>query len=392
MDKRKSDKTTLLLVLWALLLSLLLYAGAYAAETVSKGKAGLSAEVSGSRLTDLIFAEGSISFLRTEDLDEAKTKALEAAKNEAVLKVAGLFVSHEILMKEKENLTKIFRGNLDEVIREYKIITEDKGEDGFYRITLAARVSEDAVKALLMRNLYNDRLLVITSEKNMARSLKRHVLEHKLISQARGKGYGIVDYRTVRDKRALELVSLIRQGNTEAVKKIALYYLTDIVIAGFVASEFSQQSNDIFSATATGQVKIHQLGAKKELLSLTKYHEKGFGNDKEKAGIAAIEKVSGKMAEEAAKGLSIKVLSRITLTIKEIGDYASVQKTKKLLSEIPYVKEIKEGKSDFSLEETTLYLKTTQGVEYIAGRITELQKFVVKKIHKRDISLEAKRI
>jgi len=380
-----------LVVLWMVLLLILIYSSAHAAETISAGKSEVPKKETTGTLLDML-SGGSASILENIDVEEAKEKAIEKAKTEAVLKVIGLYVNSETLAKEKTGLIKGFRLKQDEIISEYRIVSEERGDDGFYRVKIFSKIREDAVKGLLMQNLRDDRVIVVTSEKNMRNVLKRNVLEHELIQKIKGKGYAIVDYRTVKNKTVNNLVSLIRQGNTEAVKKLGIYYLTDYVVAGFVETEFSQQTKDIYSANATGQVKIHQIGNKKEIVSLTKHNMKGFGSNTDKAGIDAIKKISDKMAQDSIKAMPGKSVKNITLKIKEIGDYASFRKAKKMISDIPYVKDVKDGKRDFDIEETTLYIKTTKGTDYIAGKISELRKFVVKEVGASDITVEARKI
>ena len=337
-----------LVLLWFILLLLLIYSQSQAVDTVSKGKATL---IEGS---DAVTGEGNASTLQSVDLEEAKSKALEQAKNEAVLKVVGLYVSPEILSKEKGNLLKVVKPKLDEIIDEYKIVSEDRGEDGYYRVKISAKIKEDMVKTFLMNNLYDDRVIVVTSEKNMGESLKRHILEHELIRGIKEKGYRIVDYRTIKNSTVNDLVSSIRQGNTESVKRMGTYYLTDIVVVGFVETKFSQQTKDIYSAYATGQVKIHQIGNKKEIVSLTRHNVKGFGSNEEKAGIDAIKKVSIEITNESVKSLPKKSMRKIKLTIREISNYASLRKIKDMVSNIRYVHDVKEENDSFTLEETTL--------------------------------------
>ncbi len=380
-----------LVVLWMVLLLILIYSGAHGADVVSGGKADVQKKEISGTLLDML-SGGSASILENIDVEEAKEKAIEKAKTEAVLKVIGLYVNSETLSKEKANLIKGFRLKQDEIISEYRIVSEEKGGDGFYRVKISSKIREDAVKALLMQHLRDDRVIVVTSEKNLGNPLKRHVLEHELIGRLKGKGYTIVDYRTVKNKTVNNLVSLIRQGNTEAVKKIGIYYMTDYVVAGFVETEFSQQTKEIYSANATGQVKIHQIGNKKEIVSLTKHNMKGFGSNADKAGIDAVKKISVRMSVSSMKDMPGKSVKKITLKIKEIGNYASFRKAKQMIADIPYVKEVKDGMRDFDIEETTLYIKTTRGTDYIAGKISELGKFVIKEVGASDITVEARKI
>lgn len=394
MEKKIRNKGFILnLILGAIYFSLLiLISYAQAMEAVSQGKSGLPPESSKVSIIDNIIGMGSASVLKSVDQEEAKEKALEMARNEAILKVVGLYVSPEIGAKEKENLLRLIKGEKDKIIDEYKIVSEETGGEGIYRVKIAARIKEETVKAILYKNLPNDRAIVITSEKNQGKALKKHVLEHELIGLIKKKGYAIVDYRTIKNETRLKLISSIRAGDTESVKKLGLYYLTDLVVVGFVESEFSQKTRDIYSAKATGQVKIHRISDKKELSSLTRFHEKGFGSDEEKAGIDAIRKVSVKMAEEAVMSLPRKVLTKIKVTIQEIGNYLSFKKVKDLIARMPQVKKVQEGFKDFDVEEISLYLKTTEGADYVAKKMSETNLFVVKRVTPSEITLEARRI
>jgi len=386
------NRVLLMVTVWVGLLILFIYSYAQAVDTVAQGKSKISDDSSPPSILDSIMGSGSASILRNEDFEEAKERALKIAKDEAILKVVGLHISSEILTKEKENILKYLSPEQDNIIKESKIVSENQGEDGFYRVKISAKVRDDLVKSLLMKNLYDDRVIVVTSEKNLGNYLKRHILEHELIKRIKEKGYLIVDYRTIKNDTVRDLVSLIRQGNTESVKKMGVYYLTDIVVVGFVESKFSQQTKEIYSAYATGQVKIHQIGNKKEIASLTKHNVKGFGSNEEKAGLDAIKKLSLEMAEESIKSLPKSQIKRIKLSIKEIGNYASLSRAKHLMSKIPYLKEIKDDVKDFEIEEATLYIKTTKGVDYIAKKLSELNLFVIKKVGSSEITLEARKI
>lgn len=386
------NRVPLMIALWVGLLIFFIYSYVQAVETVAQGKSKLPEGSTPPSIAETIISSGSASILRNEDIEEAKGKALKTAKDEAMLKMAGLHVSSEILTKERDYLLKGFEPERDNIITEYKIISEDSRPDGFYEVKISAKVREDIIKSILMKNLYDDRAIVITSERNLGKSIQKHILEHELIKRIKEKGYFIVDYRTINNDTVRDLVSSVRQGNTEAVKKIGIYYLTDVVVVGFVESKFSQQTKEIYSANATGQIKIHQIGGKKEISSLTKHNIKGFGSDGEKAGLDAIRKLSVELAEESIKNLPKNNLKRIKLSIKEIGNYASLRKAKHQVSNIPYVKEVRDGLKDFDIEEATLYLRTTKGIDYIARRITELNLFVVKRVGQSEITLEARKI
>lgn len=380
------------MVLCLILMLVSICSTAYAVNAVARGKSAVAAAPSSAGTLIDMLSGGSASVLESVDIDEAKGKALQMAKDEAMLKVAGLYVAPEILEKNKGNLLRALKPHQNDIIESYKIMSEERGEDGFYRVKISARIRQDAVKNVLMKNLRDDRVIVITGEKNMGHYLERNILEHDLIRRIKHKGYTIVDYRTIRNSRVRRLVSSIMRGNTRSVEKIGIYYLTNVVVVGYVETSFSQQTRDIYSAHATGQVKIHQIGSKKELLSLTRHDVKGFGSDAESAGIDAIRKISSEMSEESIKGLPAKMLRKITIKIREIGNYFSFRKEKKLICSLPYVRHVRVTKRDFDNERAVLTVTTTKGSGYIAQEIAALKAFVIRDIRKHAISLEARKI
>lgn len=335
---------------------------------------------------------GSASILSSEDIEEARAEALEAAKEDALLRGIGLYVNDEILAREKQSLLKAFRSKRDEVVSRYKVVSDNRGEDGSYRVRIQAVINEDALKDVLMKTLYTDRVIVVTSEKNLGHPMKRHILEHELNRRVKGKGYEVVDYRTVRNETVSGLVAAIRQGDTEAVKKMGVYYLTDLVIVGFVESRPGERTKEIRSSHATGQVKIHKLGSKKEVLSLTKHDSKGFGSGFEKAGIDAVDKVSGVMAREAMAGVRNKPINKVKIRIRELADGASLRKAKSLIENIPYVKDVRVDACHDKCEEAVLRVQSTQDIYYIADAVDGLRKFAVEKIEGTVLFLEAGRL
>jgi len=133
------------LIFWAVILLLFIYANAHAVDAVSKGRSEAPRKSGANPLSDLISGNGSASILESDDFDEAKGKAIAMAKNEAVMKVVGMYVNAEILTKEKENLLKVLKPKQDEIVEKYEIISEERGEDGFYRVKINAKIKEEVI-------------------------------------------------------------------------------------------------------------------------------------------------------------------------------------------------------------------------------------------------------
>lgn len=343
-------------------------------------------------VSEFVTVEAKAAIKDDEAVIDARERAMNAVREEAILKAAGEAVSPAILLKDKERLLRIFRPQREALIEEMKILAEEERPDRSFRIRITAKVNGALLEELLMKNLHNDQVIVVTLEKNMKHPLKRHILEHDLIERIKQKRYAIVDYRTIKNQRVNALVSAIRQGNTEAVRNLGRYYLTDLVVVGFVETKFGEKTQEIYSSHCTGQVKIHRIGSRKELASLTRHDVKGFGSDEEKSGIDAIRKISRMMSEEALKSLPGNPARQVKLSLREIDHHAAYQKAKSLLASLPSVRGVKEGVQDFRKEEATLYIKTTKGMDDLLRQIVDLKKFVVTKVEGSQIWLEARKM
>jgi hypothetical protein len=343
-------------------------------------------------ISEFVTVESRAAANNDETMIELRERALDASKDEAILKAAESDVEKSMLLREKPRLLRIFKPQREALIEEIKILSEAEREDRSYWIRVTAKVNGALLRDLLMKNLQDDRVIVVTLEKNLKQPLKRHILEHDLISRIKKKGYAIVDYRTIKNGTVSALVSAIRQGNTEAVRKMGLYYLTNVVVVGFVETKYGERTQEIHSSHATGQVKIHRIGNRKELASLTRHNVKGFGSDEEKSGIDAIRKISAMMVDEALKGLPAKPLQQVKLSLREIDHDAAYQKAKFFVASLAPVKRLSDGARNFREEEAALYVWITGGVDAFVKQIAELKKFVITKVERSEIWLEARKM
>lgn len=339
-----------------------------------------------------ITTESQTAIKDDESIIDGRERTINIIKEDALLREAGTFIHPALVQKEKNLLLKILKPHQDVLIKEMKILSEAERPDKTYWIKATFRIDRAYLEELLMKNLYKDRAIVITLEKNLKKPLKRNILEHDLIARIKQKGYIIVDYRAIKNERVNALVSAIKQGNTRAVRQLGLYYLADLVVVGFVETAFSEKNMEIYSSHATGQVKIHQIGNYKELGSLTRYDVKGFGSDEEKSGLDAIKKITPVMSEEAMKSLTGKSVHQVKISMSEIGNYAAYEKAKNYLMSLSYIRSLREGRVDFKEEEATLYVRTTDGIGVLVNKISDLKKFVITKVNGTEIWLEARKI
>jgi hypothetical protein len=268
-----------------------------------------------------ITGEARVAIALDADVEEIKTNAIEKAKDDVLIKAAGFFVNQNTLIKDKEYVLRVLKPKADEIIEEIKLVSEQKSDDGFYKVKIMAKVKKEVVENLLVKNLFDDRAIVVTLEKSSKKILKEYILESELTKKVKSKGYTIVDYRSIKNDTTTKLISAVQQSNREAIKKIGLYYLADIVVSGAIEASFSEKVQEIYSAHAKGHVKIYSIGQQKELISVIRNDMKGFGANEDKACTNAVEKGSNLLVDEAMKGLPQKQAKNVKVIIREVGDY-----------------------------------------------------------------------
>jgi len=360
-------------------------------EPDKKGNGGILYQGAASQAWE-VTGEAKVPIATDTDIEEAKANAIGKAKDDVLIKIAGFFINPDILIKEKDYILRVLQPKVAEIIEETSVTSEQKSNDGFYKVKIEAKVKKGVVESFLAKNLFDDRVIVVTSEKNSKKILKKNILNPELTKKIKTKGYTIIDYQSVKNSTVTKLMPAVQQGNKEAIKKIGMYYLADVVIVGVIEASFSERVQEIYSAHAKGQIKIHSVGRQRELAYVSKHDIKGFGANEEKAGINAVEKGSSLLVDEAMKGLPSRQAKNVKVIIKEVADYPSLQKAKKLLAGMPYVKDIKEGVKNLKSEEATFYVRTTKNVDYLAKQILELKRFVVVDVGKSEILTEARKL
>ena len=174
-----------LVVLWVALVPLAACSKAEAHDTLSLGRA--RAEEPQQHGLNAVVGDGYASVLMSDDKEQARKTAIENARVEAALKVAGLYLDDAIAVRERERLSALFKKDIDAIAGNYTLVSEEQDEDGTYSVRINATVSESIIKDTMMKNLYDDRVLVVTSERNSDKQLGRALLEQAIMKVSQAK-------------------------------------------------------------------------------------------------------------------------------------------------------------------------------------------------------------
>jgi len=317
---------------------------------------------------------------------------LDVAKDDAVLKTTGSYVKPAIIQQEKTYLLNVLKPHYDELILDLNILSQMKRDDNTLLFKMKVKVNKALLESLIMKNLHSDQVILLTLEKNQEKMLKCNMLENDLIRKIKDRGYRIVDFKTKGNGDNKKLVVSAWQGNKESIHKLGRYYLTDLVVVGYVEAKYSEQIQDIYSSHATAQVKIHRVSSGKEIASLVLNDVKGFGSDQEKSGMDAIKKISQMISEDMMKKLPNKPIRQVKFHIREIDNEAAYQKAKAILGSIHGVKTIKDGSRDYKNDEIIFNVHTNINTSDLVKQVAEMKRFVITKITDSNVWLESRKM
>jgi hypothetical protein len=249
-----------------------------------------------------IVIEGNARLEDGEDLSLVKQRALENAEGQALLDGVRPWVHPVVFSRETDYLLKALLPKKNEVLGPIELISEGWTETGIYMVTIRTGVRRDRLEDMLAGSLPPRGIVVMTLDRSEGKPLKRHILQGEVTALLKRKGYEVVDPRLF-DVSSRRLFSLLRAGDREAPKFLGLYFLAATIVEGSLDAAYSQETSGIFSSWAQGSLRIYKRGGK-EPVSVTVKGIKGFGGDRNRSVINALEKSAAVLSVKATKSIS----------------------------------------------------------------------------------------
>lgn len=332
---------------------------------------------------------GNIEKVQIRPYDDDRNAAIESELDGYVYKAAKDFVSAEILKAEKERLFDLLRPDYADLIGKYEVSEEGRNEAGDYIVKVAAAwVDTPLLKKKLAAAVYTDRVVLLTEESNLEVDARASTLSRRLKSKLQGMGYRVTEVSPDNRSRRSAMT-----GELDSLRDLGLYNLADLVVTGSAASEFSQKNGPIFSARASGQISVYSVGSDRELFSISQDAVKGFGPDSTKAGMDALKKVAGSLADDAMSRMPLPDrTSTIKLHIREVYGHNTLQKAKAALLSMPNLHEIQQESADYTEDEAVLTLIVSGSPGITADAINSLNVFVIRNVQEDEITVEVKRL
>jgi len=301
-----------------------------------------------------------------EDADKAKEDAIAKCLISAVDQAALKLFSAEFMTENFQKFNKIILGHTDDFIQTYKLLSDYESENR-YRIMIEATVLINKLKEQLavteeskVEKKVLPKVLLLIAEQNIQDILPQYwwgvtpptaefVSEGVIVNILKEKGFTVVEHGTGIpniDKAESTVIYKSYPDGYEAVE-IGVRFQADVVIVG---KAIAQQSLNIIGEeaktyTGTVTVRAFRTDTGEEITSSSKTEVKTSTDENEGAReslLAAGTLVGNELASQIAYTWQEKVKESegITLIVTGISKLGNFVMFRKILKEMPNVKEI----------------------------------------------------
>src|SRR5512146_1516701 len=210
------------------------------------------------------------------DVAQAKDEALVAARVKAVESVATVHVDADTLVQNEMLLDAVVRTRATGLIKADRILSEDRRSDGTLCVRIEAWVVPGAVQEKLPELISELSVVVLLTETNMSAVNAPGVAEGEIVQHLAEAGYRVFDLQRIQQIRRRDLAEAARRGEQEEVRRIGLRFLANIVVAGEIRADFSQNNAGIVSAHARGEIRIIEADTGRIIGSVARQGVRGF--------------------------------------------------------------------------------------------------------------------
>lgn len=283
--------------------------------------------------TSWIEAEGE-AVIYDNDIPSARSRAIEAAKRNAVEKGLGVMVASQTLVRNYQLVSDRVLSRSSGFVRKYEVISEGRAGDN-YRVTIRAQITEiiDQVLKdrmaleLLLDWVHHPRVLVLIRENNMGDSESR-VAESSIIGELMDKGFNLVDRGRFETSRYWDsTVDYYR--NPEAVGRLGADTDAEIAVIGYARSDSGGDFYGLISGQAEIEARVVRTDTR-EILSTTSARGKAVHISKNIAGAKAIEEAAAfvlpNLYRDIIKTFSTEASGVVTVRLRLKGiDFESLE-------------------------------------------------------------------
>lgn len=329
------------------------------------------------------------------DVAHARDDAIKDAKRNCVEQVVKVMVSSQTEVNMAVVVEDRIRTNAGGYIQSYKVLTENKGEDGVtYEVKIQAVVEKGDIKddiGDLLAKKGNPRVMVMMEEENIGENywhwgVDLGVAEAALVEKFRIKGFKVVDKTQAMKKITREAMESSLEGDATAAAAQALKYGAEVLVVGKAFAREASGASAILGGTgmtscqATVQARALNADDAKILASKTQTAPAAH-IDATTGGTMALEKAGNMLGDylidQILKGWA-STATTVTMNVRGLTAFNDLTDFENTLQfEIRGVEGV--DQRDFSGGVAEMEVKTWRNAQDLAREMTvkDLEKFTV---------------
>ncbi|MBC8323337.1 MAG: hypothetical protein H8E70_07200 [Candidatus Marinimicrobia bacterium] len=241
---------------------------------------------------------------------QTKDAAIEQAKRDAVEVGLGAFISSETVVTATSLSDNIY-SKAQGFIKTFKIVSESKGPDGLWEITIDAEVTQmldqvmqdEAALQTLLNAMNRPRIIFLIREENLIDNTPTDFAETKLLSMFYNKGFDVVDRQLVAALKGQPDYESALAGNVSAAATIATQLGAEVIVIGMAKISSGGKVYNMYSGQADLNGKIVRADTGEILAVVPNAHGKKPHISISTAGVNATNDAAEKLGNEIIRQL-----------------------------------------------------------------------------------------
>lgn len=309
------------------------------------------------------------------DVAQARDEALIDARRRALEQTAGVQVDAETITRNQVLFDQMVRTQVAGIVQAERVLEDGVTGDGRFRVKIEAWVKSGEVQQRIESLLSELSLVVVMSEQNLGQPQSQPIVENELVRRLVEAEFRVLDQAHVRRIAKRDQLAALMRGDEDAVREIALRFMSNLLVTGEATAQFSQNNQGIVSAVARVTMRVVEAETARVVASVS-ISERGFAASPAMAGQNALTAGGRKAADELLQRLDQyfkRKDRRIEVRIRRLPSLDEYRRAKAFLEKQRWVTGVAEG--GYSTDESVLTLTYPEKTLYLAARIRREQRY-----------------
>jgi hypothetical protein len=309
------------------------------------------------------------------DAAQARDEALIDARRRALEQTAGVQVDAETITRNQLLFDQMIRTKVQGLVQAERVLEDGLTNDGRFRVKIEAWIKSGEVQERIESLLSELSLVVVLPEQNLGQPQSQPIAENELVTRLVESGFRVLDQAQVRRIAKRDRVAALLRGDEDAVREIALRFMSNLLVTGEATTRFSQNNQGIVSAICRVTARVVEAETARVVANVS-VTERGFGASPTAAGENALAAGGKRAAEQLLQSLDgyFKRKDRqIEIRVRRLPSLDEYRRAKAFLEKQRWVSAVAEG--GYSADESVLVLTYPEKTLYLAARIGREQRY-----------------